>query len=76
MLTKLPGMSQVPDAVKSQMDDSVLTKMEAMIRFHDQKERVKPEIIKGSLQTPCIAAVPDSGGMSTGCSSSSMICSA
>ena len=48
MLTKLPGMSQVPDAVKSQMDDSVLTKMEAMINSMTKKERVKPEIIKGS----------------------------
>lgn len=41
-------MSQVPDAVKSQMDDSVLTKMEAMINSMTKKERVKPEIIKGS----------------------------
>ncbi|HGY2267205.1 signal recognition particle protein [Morganella morganii] len=48
MLTKLPGMSQVPDAVKSQMDDSVLTKMEAMINSMTKKERVKPDIIKGS----------------------------
>ena len=48
MLTKMPGMSQVPDAVKSQMDDSVLVKMEAMINSMTKKERVKPEIIKGS----------------------------
>ncbi|OBU09601.1 signal recognition particle protein [Morganella psychrotolerans] len=48
MLTKMPGMSQVPDAVKSQMDDSVLVKMEAMINSMTRKERIKPEIIKGS----------------------------
>ncbi len=30
------------------MDDSVLTKMEAMINSMTKKERVKPEIIKGS----------------------------
>ncbi|OAT24551.1 signal recognition particle protein [Proteus myxofaciens] len=48
MLSKMPGMSQVPDAVKSQMDDSVLVKMEAMINSMTKKERIKPEIIKGS----------------------------
>lgn len=48
MLSKMPGMSQVPDAVKSQMDDSILVKMEAIISSMTKKERQKPEIIKGS----------------------------
>lgn len=76
MLTKLPGMSQVPDAVKSQMDDSVLTKMEAMINSMTKKERVKPEIIKGSRKRRIAAGSGLRCRMSTGCSSSSMICSA
>ncbi|PAV08880.1 signal recognition particle protein [Arsenophonus sp. ENCA] len=48
MLSKMPGISQVPDAVKSQMDDKVLVKMEAIISSMTTKERQKPEIIKGS----------------------------
>ncbi|EKT59432.1 signal recognition particle protein [Providencia sneebia] len=48
MMSKIPGMSQVPDAVKSQMDDKVTIRMEAMINSMTRKEREKPEIIKGS----------------------------
>lgn len=48
MLSKMPGISQVPDAVKSQMDDKVLVRMEAIISSMTTKERQKPEIIKGS----------------------------
>ncbi|WGL99048.1 signal recognition particle protein [Arsenophonus sp. aPb] len=48
MLSKMPGISQVPDAVKSQMDDNVLVRMEAIISSMTIKERQKPEIIKGS----------------------------
>lgn len=48
MMSKIPGMSQVPDAVKSQMDDKVTIRMEAIINSMTRKERVKPEIIKGS----------------------------
>ncbi|OTA17978.1 signal recognition particle receptor FtsY [Xenorhabdus vietnamensis] len=48
MLSKMPGMTQIPDAVKSQMDDKILVKMEAIINSMTRKEREKPEIIKGS----------------------------
>lgn len=48
MMSKIPGMSQVPDAVKSQMDDKVTIRMEAIINSMTRKERAKPEIIKGS----------------------------
>ncbi|MGP1959666.1 MAG: signal recognition particle protein [Arsenophonus sp. NC-TX2-MAG3] len=48
MLSKMPGISQVTDVVKSQMDDKVLIRMEAIINSMSSKERQKPEIIKGS----------------------------
>ncbi len=48
LMGKLPGMGQLPDAVKSRMDDKVLVSMEAMINSMTRKEREKPEIIKGS----------------------------
>ena len=48
MLNKLPGMGQLPDHVKSQMDDKVIVHMEAIISSMTLKERANPEIIKGS----------------------------
>lgn len=48
MTSKLPGVGQLPDNVKSQIDDKVLVRMEAVINSMTQQERVKPEIIKGS----------------------------
>lgn len=48
MLSKLPGAAQLPANVKSQMDDKVLVRMEAIINSMTLKERTKPEIIKGS----------------------------
>ncbi|GAB2944106.1 signal recognition particle protein [Hafnia psychrotolerans] len=48
MMSKLPGVGQLPDNVKSQMDDKVLVRMEAIINSMTFKERAKPEIIKGS----------------------------
>ncbi|XBS70642.1 signal recognition particle protein [Acerihabitans sp. KWT182] len=48
MMSKLPGVGQLPANVKSQMDDSVLTRMEAIIQSMTLKERAQPEIIKGS----------------------------
>ncbi|MGL9774374.1 MAG: signal recognition particle protein [Sodalis sp. (in: enterobacteria)] len=41
-------MSKLPDNVKSQMDDKVLVRMEAIINSMTAKERVSPYIIKGS----------------------------
>lgn len=48
LMGKLPGMGQLPDNVKSQMDDKILVRMEAMINSMTRRERAKPEIIKGS----------------------------
>ncbi|WP_243079087.1 signal recognition particle protein [Pantoea sp. MQR6] len=41
-------MGKLPDNVKSQMDDKVLVRMEAIINSMTRKEREKPELIKGS----------------------------
>ncbi|MGP4123839.1 MAG: signal recognition particle protein [Sodalis sp. (in: enterobacteria)] len=48
MIGKLPSIDKLPDNVKSQMDDKVLMRMEAIINSMTVKERVSPEIIKGS----------------------------
>lgn len=48
MLAKLPGAGQLPANVKAQMDDKITVKMEAMIQSMTFKERLNPEIIKGS----------------------------
>ncbi|SGY82288.1 Signal recognition particle protein [Moritella viscosa] len=48
MMDKLPGMNQVPDAVKDQMDDKLTNRMEAIINSMTPAERKRPEIIKGS----------------------------
>ena len=48
MMDKLPGMSQVPDAVKDQMDDKLTNRMEAIINSMTPAERKRPDIIKGS----------------------------
>jgi len=48
MLAKLPGAGQLPDHIKAQMDDKVTIKMEAMINSMTFKERLNPDIIKGS----------------------------
>ena len=47
MMDKLPGMGQVPDAVKNQVNDKSTSQMEAIINSMTKKERAKPEIIKG-----------------------------
>ncbi|MDX2320237.1 MAG: signal recognition particle protein [Moritella sp.] len=48
MMDKLPGMNEVPDAVKDQMDDKLTNRMEAIINSMTPAERQRPEIIKGS----------------------------
>ncbi len=48
MMDKLPGMGNVPDAVKNQMDDKMTVHMEAIISSMTPGERARPEIIKGS----------------------------
>ncbi|GGA99268.1 signal recognition particle protein [Agarivorans gilvus] len=48
MMDKLPGMGQVPDSVKNQMNDKLTNQMEAIINSMTPGERQRPEIIKGS----------------------------
>jgi signal recognition particle subunit SRP54 len=48
MMDKLPGMSQLPDNVKDQVDDKMFVQMEALINSMTPGERERPEIIKGS----------------------------
>ncbi|QDJ13475.1 signal recognition particle protein [Mergibacter septicus] len=48
MLDKLPGMKNLPDHVKGQVDDKLFNRMEAMINSMTFKERQNPAIIKGS----------------------------
>jgi signal recognition particle subunit SRP54 len=48
MMDKLPGMANLPDAAKSQMGDKTFNQMEAIINSMTVKERIRPEIIKGS----------------------------
>lgn len=48
MLAKLPGAGQLPEHIKAQMDDKITVKMEAIINSMTFKERLNPELIKGS----------------------------
>ena len=48
LLDKLPGMGQVPDAVKSQVNDKEFKKLIAIINSMTQQERAFPAVIKGS----------------------------
>lgn len=48
MLDKLPGMANIPDAAKNQVNDKELGKLEAIINSMTAKERRRPDIIKGS----------------------------
>lgn len=48
IMDKLPGMGQMSDAVKNQVNDKSTERMEAIINSMTKKERSKPEIIKGS----------------------------
>ncbi len=48
MMDKLPGMGQVPDQVKSQVNDREFVRMEAIINSMTPQERRHPAVIKGS----------------------------
>jgi signal recognition particle subunit SRP54 len=48
LVDKLPGMSNLPDQVKSQVDDRQTRHMIAIINSMTPDERVRPEIIRGS----------------------------
>jgi signal recognition particle subunit SRP54 len=48
LLSKIPGMSQLPAAAKNSIDEKMFIKMEAMINSMTPKERRFPALIKGS----------------------------
>ncbi|MDQ7050878.1 MAG: signal recognition particle protein [Enterobacterales bacterium] len=48
MMDKLPGMGNVPQAAKDQLNDKVTVRMEAIINSMTPKEKSYPEVIKGS----------------------------
>lgn len=48
LMDKLPGMGNMSDQIKDQMDDKVTVRMEAIINSMTPAERARPEIIKGS----------------------------
>ena len=48
LMDKLPGMGNMSDQVKGQMDDKVTVRMEAIINSMTPAERERPDIIKGS----------------------------
>jgi signal recognition particle subunit SRP54 len=48
IMSKLPGMGDVPDQVKNQLNDKMTVRMAAMIDSMTVKERRNPDIIKGS----------------------------
>ncbi len=48
MMDKLPGMGNVPQAAKDQLNDKVTVRMEAIINSMTIKEKSFPEMIKGS----------------------------
>ncbi|OXY81097.1 signal recognition particle protein [Oceanimonas doudoroffii] len=48
LMDKLPGMNQLPDNVKDQVNDKLTVRMEAIINSMTPKERRHPELIKGS----------------------------
>jgi len=48
LMDKLPGMGNMSDKIKDQMDDKITIQMEAIINSMTPGERQRPEIIKGS----------------------------
>ncbi len=48
LMDKLPGMGNMSEKVKGQMDDKVTMQMEAIINSMTPGERERPDIIKGS----------------------------
>ncbi|GAB2997520.1 signal recognition particle protein [Psychrosphaera aestuarii] len=48
LMDKMPGMGNIPDAVKGQVNDKQFNQMEAIINSMTKKERKFPEVIKGS----------------------------
>ena len=59
LMDKLPGMGNMSEQVKGQMDDKVTIRMEAMINSMTPAERQRPEIIKGSRKRRIAAGSGD-----------------
>ncbi len=48
LMDKLPGMANVPEAAKNQVNDKEFGKLEAIINSMTPHERQRPDVIKGS----------------------------
>jgi len=48
LLEKLPGVADIPKAVRNQVNDRELVRMVAMINSMTPQERSHPDVIKGS----------------------------
>jgi signal recognition particle subunit SRP54 len=48
MMDKLPGMGQIPDAMKSKVNDKEVKRMVAIIQSMTKKERRHPDLLNGS----------------------------
>lgn len=48
LMDKMPGMGNIPDAVKGQVNDKQFVQMEAIINSMTPKERSHPDLLKGS----------------------------
>ena len=48
MMDKLPGMGQIPDSVKDNINNKEIDRLQAIIYSMTKEERRKPDIIKGS----------------------------
>jgi signal recognition particle subunit SRP54 len=48
LMDKLPGMSNIPDAVKNKVNDKQFSQLEAIINSMTPHERRSPQVIKGS----------------------------
>jgi len=48
MMDKLPGMGQIPDAMKSKVNDKEMKRMVAIIQSMTKKERRHPDLLNGS----------------------------
>lgn len=48
LMEKLPGMANLPQDMKGQVNDKELGRLEAIIRSMTPEERRKPDVIRGS----------------------------
>lgn len=76
LMGKLPGMGQIPDNVKSQMDDKVLVRMEAIINSMTLKSARNRKLLKVRASAASPQAAECRCRMLTVCSNSLTICSA